>query len=173
MEHTGEIINRVEKSGLVTINLEEYFHPGERVVWDMADWLFQGLILREKDFRAGLKEVDWSKYDGKNVAITCSVDAIIPTWAYMLVATSLEGHANMVVTGTLETLEYALFDSAIRSIDRNSLDGARVVVKGCGKLPVPNAAYVRLSLYLKPVVASLMFGEPCSTVPVYKRPRNQ
>ncbi|MCA6079237.1 DUF2480 family protein [Fulvivirga sedimenti] len=171
MAETGEIVNRVEKSGLVTINLEEYYHPGERVIWDMADWLFQGLILREKDFRTGLKEVDWSEYDGKNVAITCSADAIIPTWAYMLVATGLEGHAHLVVVGTLETLEYALFDQAVTAIDRDSFAGARVVVKGCGKLPVPDAAYVRLSMHLKPVVASLMFGEPCSTVPVYKRPK--
>ncbi len=173
MSETGEIVNRVDKSGLVTIDLEEYFNHGDRIIWDMADWLFQGLILREKDFRAGLKEVDWSKFDGKNVAITCSADAIIPTWAYMLVATGLEGHAHKVVMGSLETLEYALFDEAISGIDRDSLSGARVVIKGCGKLPVPDSAYVRLTMYLKPVVASLMFGEPCSTVPVYKRPKLQ
>ena len=172
MENSQEIINRVEKSGLITINLEDYYHPGERVVWDIADHLFQGMILREKDYRQVLKETDWSEFDGKNVAITCSADAIVPTWAYMLTAINLAGHANVVVTGTLETLEYALFREAIAKINIDELNDARVVVKGCGKLPVPESAYTELTVRLLPVVSSLMYGEPCSTVPVYKRPRN-
>lgn len=173
MENSQGIINRVEKSGLITIDLEDHYHPGERVVWDIADHLFQGMILREKDYRQLLKETDWSEFDGKNVAITCTADAIVPTWAFMLTASSLAGHAHMVVAGTLETLEYALFREAIEKIDLNTLADARVVVKGCGKLPVPESAYTELTVRLLPVVSSLMYGEPCSTVPVYKRPKNK
>lgn len=166
-----EIINKVAQSSLVTLNLEELIHPGEREVYDIAANLFQGLILREKDFRAFIKENDWSVYAGKNVAVICSVDAIVPTWAYMLLATKLEQYAHRYVFGNLETLEQALFQEAIAKINPEDYREAKVVVKGCGNVPVPTFAYVEIMHKLLPVVSSVMYGEPCSTVPLYKRPR--
>ena len=167
-----EIINRVASSGLISLDLEDYYHPGERVVYDLKDNLFMEAILREKDFREFLKEHDWSTYQGKNVAITCSVDAIIPTWAYMLLTLKLEPFANCVVFGSLSDLETKLYENALNSIDFEEYRDARVVVKGCSKVEVPTAVYVEISRGLQPVVKSLMFGEPCSTVPLYKKPRN-
>ncbi|WP_276499838.1 DUF2480 family protein [Pontibacter litorisediminis] len=166
-----EIINRVAQSALVTLNLEELLHPGERVVYDIKDNLFQGLILREKDFRAFVKDHDWSQYAGKNVAITCSVDAIVPTWAYMLLGTKLQNQANYYVFGDLEALEQALFQEAIAKIDMEEYRDAKVVVKGCGSVPVPTYAYVEVMRKLVPVASSIMYGEPCSTVPLYKKPK--
>lgn len=168
----NEIINRVASSPLVTIDLEDYYHKGEREVYDLAQNLFQGMILREKDLREFVKEHDWSRYEGKNVALTCSEDAIVPTWAYMLLATKLEGVANKVVFGSVETLEYALYQEAIGKIDPEEFSDKPVVIKGCGKLPVPDSAYVELTMLLKPYVKSIMYGEPCSTVPLYKKTRN-
>jgi len=167
----GEIINRVASSPIVSIDLEEYYHAGERVVYDIADNLFQGMILKEKDFREFIKAHDWSQYANKNVALVCAADAIVPTWAYMLLATKLEGVANLVIMGSLETLEYALFKEALSGIDLDALENRPVVVKGCGELPIPESAYVEITLLLKPRVKSLMYGEPCSTVPLYKKPR--
>ncbi len=173
MENTQdtEIINRVANSGLVTLDLADYYHSGERVVYDLRDNLFQELILREKDFRQFLKEHDWTLYKEKNVAIVCSADAIVPVWAYMLVTTYLEPHANLVIYGDLQDLEQALFQQAISKIDVSIYKDAKVVVKGCGDLPVPIYAYAEVTRLLKPVVQSLMYGEPCSTVPIYKRPK--
>ncbi len=168
---TETIINKVTNSGLVTLDLEGHYHAGERVVYDLKDNLFQGLILREKDFREFLKNHDWSVYEGKNVAITCSEDAIVPTWAYMLLAIKLEPYAHSFVFGNLEALEDKLFFDAIARIDPEEYRGARLVIKGCSKHPVPTSAYVEITRKLKPVVQSLMFGEPCSTVPLYKKPR--
>ena len=165
------IVNRVANSGLVTLDLEEYYHPGERVVYDLKNNLFQELILREKEFRTFLKENDWSVYGGKNVAITCTADAIVPTWAYMLLTIYLRPRAHLVVFGGLEELENALFREALAKIDLNDFRGAKVVVKGCGKMPVPVSAYVEITRLLQPVVQSLMYGEPCSTVPLYKAPK--
>ena len=166
-----EIINRVAGSGLVSLDLETYYHPGDRVVYDLKDNLFMGLILREKDFRAFLKEHDWSQYTGKNVAITCTEDAIVPTWAYMLLTLQLQPYANTVVFGSLADLDEKLYFDAIATINPEDYRDARVVVKGCSKVPVPVAAYVEVTRILKPVVQSLLFGEPCSTVPLYKRPK--
>lgn len=166
-----EIINRVAGSSLVSLDLETYYHPGQRVVYDLKDNLYMGLILKEKEFRAFLKEHDWSQYAGKNVAITCSEDAIVPTWAYMLLTLQLQPHANTVVFGTLADLDEKLFFDAIATINPEDYRDARVVVKGCSKVPVPTAAYVELTRRLQPVVQSLLFGEPCSTVPLYKRPK--
>lgn len=166
---TAPIINRVANSGLITLDLEEYYHPGERVVYDLKDNLFMGLILKEKDFRAFLKECDWSQYTEKNVAVTCTEDAIIPTWAYMLLTLHLQPYAHAVVYGTLQDLDEKLYFDAIAAIDPEVYRGARVVVKGCSKVPVPTAAYVEVTRRLAPVVQSLLFGEPCSTVPLYKR----
>lgn len=164
-----EIVNRVAGSGLVSLDLEAYYHPGERVQYDLKDNLYMGLILREKEFRAFLKEHDWSRYRGKNVAITCTEDAIIPTWAYMLLTLQLQPYAHMIVFGTLADLEEKLYFDAIAAIKPENYQNARVVVKGCSKVPVPTAAYVELTRVLQPVVQSLLFGEPCSTVPLYKR----
>jgi len=169
---TEEIINRVATSGIVSLDLEELYHPGERIVYDIKDNLFQGMILREKDFREFLKAHDWSQYQGKNVAIICSEDAIVPTWAYMLLAIQLEPFANAVVFGDLTVLEDKLFTTAIQKIDAEEYRGKRVVIKGCSKFPVPISAYVEITTLLKPVAQSLMFGEPCSTVPLYKKPKS-
>ncbi|WP_114784982.1 DUF2480 family protein [Botryobacter ruber] len=167
----SELINKVAQSALVTLNLEELLHPGERVVYDIKDNLFHGLILKEKDFRMFVKEHDWSAYDGKNVAIICSADAIVPTWAYMLLATKLQGHANYYVFGDLNALEQALMQEAISKIDAAEYQDAKVVVKGCGSIPVPTNAYVEIMRKLLPVASSVMYGEPCSTVPLYKKPK--
>lgn len=169
----GEIINRVAKSPLVTFNLEEYYPQGERVVYDIKDNLFQEMILREKDFRAFVKEHDWSQYEGKYVALTCSVDAIVPTWAYMLLVTKLEPYVKMVVFGSLETLEATLFKEALSRVDLQEFQDAKVVVKGCGDLPVPVFAYTEITRLLRPYAATIMFGEPCSTVPLYKKPKKK
>lgn len=168
-----EIINRVTKSGLLTLDLEDYYHPGERVVYDLKDNLFMGLILKEKDFREFLKSHDWSQYAGKNVAVTCSEDPIIPTWAYMLLTLQLQPYAHMVVFGSLQNLEEKLYFEAIARINLDEYRDARVVVKGCSKVPVPTAAYVEITRLLKPIVQTLLFGEPCSTVPLYKRPKGE
>jgi hypothetical protein len=164
-----EIINRVAKSPLQTIDLEEYFHQGERVVFDLKDHLYEGLVLKEMDFRKFIKSNDWSEYEGKNIAITCSTDAIVPTWAYMLVASNLEPVAHMVVFGSLEVLENTLYKEALSKIDPREYKDAKVIIKGCSKYPVPVYAYVELVRLLRPYVSSLMYGEPCSTVPIYKK----
>jgi hypothetical protein len=169
---TEEIVNRVATSGIVSLDLEELYHPGERVLYDIKDNLWQGMILREKDFRDFLKAHDWSQYNGKNVAIICSEDAIVPTWAYMLLAVQLEPFANTIVFGDLNMLEDKLFTDAISRLNIDEFAGKRVVVKGCSKVAVPVSAYVEISRLLKPVVQSLMFGEPCSTVPLYKKPKS-
>jgi hypothetical protein len=168
---TEEIINRVANSGVVSLDLEDYFPGGERILFDIKDQLFQGLILREKDFREFLKMNDWSQYQNKNVAIICSEDAIVPTWAYMLLTIQLEPFANSIVFGDLSVLEDRLFNDALSKINPEDFSGKRVVVKGCSKFPVPVSAYVEITRRLKPVVQSLMYGEPCSTVPVYKKPK--
>lgn len=167
----NDIINKVAESSLVTLNLEEYVHAGERVSYDIKDNLFMGLILKEKDFRAFIKENDWSVYTGKNVAIINSTDAIVPTWAYMLLASKLQKFANRYVFGSLESLEQVLLQEAIANINPNNYVDAKLVIKGCGNLPIPAFAYVELMHRLLPVASSIMYGEPCSTVPIYKKPR--
>jgi hypothetical protein len=164
-----EIINKVAQSGLITFNLEDYYDKNERVVFDIKECLFMGLILREKDFREFVKTNDWEKYRDKNVAITCTADAIVPTWAYMLIAGKLSGIANYYFFGDLNNLENSLFQKALSGIDIESYRDKKIVIKGCGNLPVPINAYVEISRLLLPVANSIMYGEPCSTVPVYKR----
>ncbi|MBK7384524.1 MAG: DUF2480 family protein [Flavobacteriales bacterium] len=165
------IINKVASSGIITLDLEEMYPQGERVVFDLKPLLWQEIALKEDDLRAFVKAHDWSQYKGKFVSIHCSADAIIPTWAYMLVATSLQPHAVFVTQGDANDLERAIFTRLVQQLDIELYRGARIVVKGCGKLPVPLNAYVELSAKLMPVVKSLMFGEPCSTVPLYKAPK--
>jgi hypothetical protein len=169
MEIQENFVNKVAASGLITLNLEEYFHQGERIVYDIKDNLFHGLMLREKDFREFIKTHDWSIYAGKNVAVQCSADAIVPTWAYMLLANKMKPYANEVVFGSLETLEATLFVRALAKIDIDAYANERVVIKGCADIEVPVAAYVEITNLLTPVVKSIMYGEPCSTVPIYKR----
>lgn len=169
MDIQENIVNKVASSGLVTLNLENYYHQGERVLYDIKDNLFHGLILKEQDFRAFIKEHDWTQYSGKNVAITCSADAIVPTWAYMLLANKMQPYANELVFGNLETLETVLFTKALTKIDVNEFANQRVVVKGCADIEVPISAYVAITALLTPVAKSIMYGEPCSTVPIYKR----
>jgi len=169
MDIQENIVNKVAASGLVTLNLENYYDQGERVIYDIKDNLFHGLMLREKDFREFIKLHDWSAYTGKNVGIICSADAIVPTWAYMLLSNKLKPYANEIVFGNLEILETVLFTKALAKINLSEFEGARVVIKGCGDIDVPTAAYVEITSLLTPVVKSIMYGEPCSTVPVYKR----
>ena len=164
-----QIINKVAQSGLVTIDLEEFYPAGERVVFDIKDYLFQGLILREKDFREAVKAIDWKSYADKYVSLICSADAIVPTWAYMLLVSSLEPHAKKVVFGNLETLETVLYDEILSKLPIENFRDSRIVIKGCGNLPVPKAAYVELTRLLRPVAKSIMYGEPCSTVPIFKQ----
>ena len=164
-----EIVNRVAQSGIVSLDLEDFYHKGERIVYDIANDLFQGMVLREKDFRDHIKNNDWSVYEGKNVAIVCSAEAIVPTWAYMLLSARLEPVANRVVFGGLNALEQALYQDVISNLDPEDYRDKRVVVKGCGDKEVPLFAYTEIARFLKPLVKSLMFGEPCSTVPIYKR----
>ncbi len=169
-KHTNmEIVNKVAQSGLISFDLSNYYHKGERVLYDIKDNLFQGLILREKDFREFIKGHDWTQYEGKNVAIVCSVDAIVPTWAFMLLATKIEPYANMLVFGDLNDLENALFRQALSNIDLAEFKDQRVVIKGCGDIPVPTSAYVEITRLFRPIVKSIMYGEPCSTVPLYKK----
>lgn len=163
-----EIINRVASSGLITLDLEDYYDQNERVELDIVDQLYEGLILREKDFRQFVKEHDWEQYSNKNVAIFCSGDAIIPTWAYMLVASKLSGIANFFVKGELDDLENALFMEKLRGVNPEEYQDSKVVIKGCGEFPVPDFAYAELMRLLTPYASSIMYGEPCSTVPVYK-----
>lgn len=167
----NQIINRVANSPLITFNLEDYYPQGERVIYDIKDNLYEGVMLREKDFRTFVKEHDWSQYQGQYVALTCSADAIVPTWAYMLLVTKLEPYAKKVIFGNQETLEAVLFQEALSKVNAGEFENAKVVVKGCGKLPVPTFAYTEITRLLRPYAASIMYGEPCSTVPLYKKPR--
>jgi hypothetical protein len=163
------IINKVSQSGLATIDLETYYDESPREVYDIKEQLFMGLMLKETEFRDFIKTNDWTKYTGKHVAIVCSADAIVPTWAYMLVANKLSGLAKSFVFGDLSLLEFSLFKNQIDAINFEEYRDQRVVVKGCSKKPVPVSAYVYLTEKLTPIVKSIMYGEPCSTVPVYKR----
>jgi hypothetical protein len=164
------IVNKIAESGIITLNLESYL-PGEDslAVFDIKPFLFKEMILREKDFREALPQHDWQQYSGKHVAITCSTDAIIPMWAYMLIVSSLTGIAASVFYGTLSALTQYLTIQNIESVDISEFADKRVVIKGCGAIPIDPGAFVAISAKLRPVVKSLMYGEPCSTVPVYKR----
>lgn len=164
------IVNKVSQSGLVTLDLEEMYDDSPKIELDIKEWLFMGLMLKEKEFRDSIKGHDWNQYSGAHVAIFCSSDAIVPTWAYMLVSNKLSGIAKSVVFGRKDEIEFKLFIQAIDRLDLESFRDQRVVIKGCSKKPVPVSAYVYLTEKLTPVVKSIMYGEPCSTVPVYKRP---
>lgn len=164
----NEIVNRVAESGIQQINLEDFVPCDESVLFDIRPWLFEELILKEKDFREHIKNHDWSFYHNKNVAITCTADAIIPTWAYMLIASALQPFAKKILFGTLPQLEEQLILENIQLLDATKFQNQRVVIKGCADREIPVSAFVALTTQLKPVVKSIMYGEPCSTVPVYK-----
>ncbi|PQJ80230.1 DUF2480 family protein [Polaribacter porphyrae] len=163
-----EIINRVANSKLKTFDLEEIYPEGKRVLFDIKDWLFQELILKETDFRNHVKNHDWSQYKDNFVAVTCSVDAIIPSWAFMLVASELTPYANKVVIGNLELLETVIYQELISFLDFKDFTNKPVILKGCADKPIPNSAFAFLIEKLQPIVKSIMFGEACSTVPLYK-----
>lgn len=169
MDIQEDIVNKVAMSGLVTLDPTQFYPAGERVVYDIKDNLFQGLILREKDLRDFIKEHDWLQYQDKFVALTCTADAIVPDWAYVLLANKLAPYARDIVFGDIDVLETVLFLKNIEGMDVEQYRGQRVVLKGCGDTPVPVSAYVELAKKLTPVVKSLMYGEPCSTVPIYKK----
>lgn len=164
------IVNKVAQSGLVTLNLEQFLPREETCAGlDIAPFLFKGMILREKDFRAALPEVDWSAYAGKEVAVFCSADAIIPMWAYMLLAVYLQQCKATAHHCSVAQLKEKLMLQNIAGLDITSYHDGRVVIKGCGDIPLPESAFLAISERLIPVVKSLMYGEPCSTVPVYKK----
>lgn len=165
----GPIINKVSESGLITLDLEEYYPKEQIVTFDMKDFLFMGLILKEKEFRAALPSHNWEQYKEKNVAVTCTADAIIPVWAYMLVNTYLQPVANYVFLGTAEELKKQVFIKKLEAIDEHEYADKRVVIKGCGEIKIDDYAYLAITGKLIPVVKSIMYGEPCSTVPVYKK----
>lgn len=169
MEIQENIINKVAQSGLVTLDPAQFYVAGERVVYDITDNLFHGLMLREKDFREFVKGHDWSQYQDKYVAVTCTADAIVPAWAYMLLANRMAPYAKEVVFGDAELLETVLFLKQMTNLDVEQYRDQRLVIKGCGDIDIPTSAYVELTKKLTPVAKSLMFGEPCSTVPIYKR----
>lgn len=163
-----EIVNRVANSKLVTFDLEEIYPEGERVLIDIKDWLFQELILKERDFRVFVKNHNWSEYKKTFVAVTCSVEAVIPSWAYMLIAAELTPHANKVVIGDLELLETVIYQELIGFLDLRHLSDKPVILKGCADKPIPPSAFAFLIQKIQPIAKSIMFGEACSTVPLYK-----
>jgi Protein of unknown function (DUF2480) len=162
-------VNKVADSGIVTLNLEDFYPKEDVVVFDLKDYLFMGLILKEKDFREALKNLDIAAFENKIVALTCSADAIIPMWAYMLVASLIQPVAKNLEFGTTEQAKENILLQNIQTIDATLYNDARVVVKGCGELPIEEKAYMAITQKLRPVVKSIMYGEPCSTVPVFKK----
>lgn len=164
-------VNKVAESGIITLDLETFYPKEETAVFDMKDHLFMGLILKEKDFRETMKNIDTEFYKGKFVALTCSADAVIPVWAYMLVVSYLQPVAREIIFGDAEFLHKTIFLKNISNIHIADYEDKRVVIKGCGELPITEAAYVAITALLRPVAKSIMYGEPCSTVPVYKKPR--
>ena len=164
-----EIVNRVAKSKLVTLDLEKLYPKGARFELDLSQWLEEGLILREASFRNALKEHPWETYENGHVAIYCSTDAIIPAWAYMLAGSYLSGIAATTLAGTPEDLETVLFKEALKTIDLEALRDRPVIIKGCSNLPVPLSAYVWASQLVQQVAKSVMYGEACSSVPIYKK----
>lgn len=166
------IKNKVAQSGLLTLDLEKFFPEEEIKLFDLRDYLFMELILKEKDFRESLKNKDWTVYKNKIAAICCSADVIIPLWAYMLAVSYLEPIAENVFFGNETEVLNILFLRKIAQIDAKQYEAQRVVVKGCGDKKIPESAYIEITKILRPVVKSIMFGEPCSTVPIYKATKN-
>jgi len=166
-----EIVNRIANSKLITIDLEDFYPDGERILFDISDWLYEGFILREKDFRESVKNHDWAHYKDKYVALTCKTDAIIPSWTYLLVTTYLSAFAKKVVVGNLELLETSIFQEIINNFDVTEYQDRPVIIKGCAEKPIPETTSVQLVEKLLPIAKTIMFGEACSTVPLFKKGR--
>lgn len=164
-----EIINRVANSSLITIDLEDYYPQGKRSIIDIKEWLHEGLILKEKDFRKQLKNISWDQYTNHYVVLNCSTDAIIPGWAYMLITTYLTPYAKKVVVGDIEKLETILYQTEIDKIEFNQFTDKPIIIKGCSNKPVPQNAYIQLIQKLQPFAKSIMYGEACSSVPLFKK----
>ena len=166
-----EIVNKVANSVLEVFDLEDYYPKGIRVQIDISQWLIEGFLLKEKDFRAQLQEHDWSQYQDQYVAINCSTDAILPRWALVLVTVHVAPFAKKIVNGTIEDLDAALYEEILSKIDYSTYDNKPVIIKGCSKKPVPMRAYILAAHYLQPFARSIMYGEACSAVPLYKSPK--
>jgi len=164
-----EIINRVANSKLITFNLEDYYPKGNRVSFDISNWLLEGIVLKEQDFRNHVKNHDWSQYKDSYVALHCITDAVVPGWAYILISVSLAPYCKKAIVGTLEDLETILFSEIIQNIDLENLKDKPVIIKGCAHKPIPPSAYVLLAQKLQPIAKSILYGEACSSVPLYKR----
>lgn len=171
MENNKPLVNRVAASGLITINLEDFFPTEEVVVFDIKDFLYMELMLKEKDFRASLKAHDWEQYKGKHLLVYCSTDAIVPVWAFMLVAAYATPYATSIFNGEATSFYQQVFHQALANFEAAEYEAQRIVIKGCSNKPVPVSAYVELTRLLQPYAKSIMYGEPCSTVPIFKRPR--
>ena len=164
-----EIINRVANSKLITFDLEDFYPKGERIHFDISDWLLEGIVLREKDFREKANEHDWSRYTGCYVALYCSTDAIVPGWAYILLSLHLAPFAAKVTVGSLEELESVLYTEILQTLDVSEYTDKPVIIKGCAHKPIPKNAYVLLAQKLQPIAKSIMYGEACSSVPLFKK----
>lgn len=169
MNEEETIVNKVANSSLINIDLEDYYPKGKRMQLDITEALFQGLLLKEKDFREWVKEHNWEQYQDAYVAVHCSADAIVPVWAYMLVGSKLEPIAKKIAFGNLEDLETQVYAQVIEDLDVQQWEDKRLIIKGCGNLPVPRAAYLMMTNKLRPIAKSIMYGEACSTVPIYKK----
>lgn len=167
-----EIVNRVANSKLEVIDLEDYYPEGDRILLDISQWLEGGIILVEKKFRDLLKSVNWNIYKNAYVALHCATDAIIPSWAYNLVAAQLKGITHKTIVGDLNLLESLIYQEVINSLDLDYLDGKPVIIKGCSKKPVPESAYILLADKIQDKVVSIMYGEACSAVPIVKNKRS-
>ncbi len=165
----ADIVNRVAQSKLLTIDLEDYYPEGERVVLDIKDWLYEGIILKEKDFRVFVADHHWEQYHDSYVALHCSTDAIVPGWAFMLITTRLQPYAKQIVLGDKELLETVLYKSVIDTLDVSSFKDKPVIIKGCSNKPVPGNAYIWATQKLQGVAKSIMYGEACSSVPLFKK----
>lgn len=163
------IVNKVAESDLITIDLEEFLPKEQPQVFDLKDFLFRGLILKEKEFREALKTTNWELFKDKTVLVTCSADAIVPVWAYMLVASYLQPQTNNMFMETEAQWKVRQIEEAIQAVDATTFAGKRIVVKGCGDEPIPTEAYLEITKKLQPVAKSIMYGEPCSTVPIFKQ----
>jgi len=164
-----EIINRIANSKLINIDLEELYPNGKRILFDIKDWLFEGIILKEKDFREHVTNHDWSQYQDNYVALTCSEDAIIPSWAYLLLSSELAPFAKKIVVGDLEMLETVLFQDIIQDFEVDDFKDKPIIIKGCAEKPIPPSAFAFLIQKLQPIAKTIMYGEACSTVPLYKK----
>lgn len=168
----SELVNKVANSPLLTIDLEKYYPKEDFIIFDIKDYLFQGLILKEKDFRAALKEINWQEYNQKILLILCSADAILPLWSFMLIAAYATPHTKTIFQGDKEAFLKVHYENVIANWDKESYRDKRIVLKGCSEKSVPASAYVTAVNFLQPLVISLFFGEPCSTIPIYKKTKD-